>query len=152
MNLIHKIKQLNLNEFLRFEELNYIDFFASHPFLIFEPGQKEYLDLRYYGFTNISLEYINSKHIFSNQREKLKTVFTYLISKDLIIPKIEKKVINYHLTKLGNSIVTKFTSEYYEGYKVSAQYILNILKKLSQSKKEECIEIWLNNSSKFAII
>lgn len=152
LNLIYKIENDNLNQFFRFEDLNYIDFFASHPFLLFERGQKEYLDLRYYGFTENSLEYINSKHIFSNQREKLKLIFALLISKDLIKPEFENKLINYHLTDLGTKIVKKFTNDYYKGYIKSAEYILEIIKKASQKKIKEYQETWLNNSSKFAII
>lgn len=152
LNLIYKIEIDNLNQFLRFEDLNYIDFFASHPFLVFERNQKEYLDLRYYGFTENSLEYINSKHIFSNQRDKLKHIFALLISKDLIKPEFEKKLINYHLTNLGVKIVKKFTNDYYKGYIKSAEYILEIIKKAPHKKIKHYQEKWLNNSSKFAII
>ena len=151
LNLIHQIELLSLNKFLGFEDLNYIDFFASHPFLIFEPNQKEYLDLKYYGFSENSLEYINSKQIFSNQREKLKTVITYLISKDLIKPDIEKKIIVYHLTEIGRKIMSYFSSDYYFGYRKSASHILNILKRLSLTEKNQYIEIWLDNSTKFVI-
>ena len=151
LNLIYKIESDNLQRFLRFEDLNYIDFFASHPFLIFERGQKEYRDLRYYGFTDNSLEYINSKHIFSNQREKLKHVFALLISKDLIKLEFEKKMIIYRLTELGVEVVSKFTNDYYKGYIKSVEYILNIIKKANQKEIREYQEIWLNNSTKFAI-
>ncbi len=152
LNLIYKIEKDNLNRFLRFEYINYIDFFASHPFLVFERGQKEYRDLRYYGFTDSSLEYINSKYIFSNQREKLKHVFAFLISKDLIKLEFEKKLIIYHLTDLGSGIVLKFTNDYYKGYIKSVEYILKIIKMANQKEIKEYQETWLNNSSKFAII
>lgn len=152
LKLIEGIEKLNLTRFLRFDDLHYIDFFASHPFLVFEEGQKEYLELIYYGFSENSLEYINSKHIFSNQREKLKTVFAYLIAKNLIAPQVDEKLIIYQLTLLGDVIVKKITNDYYKAYLVSAEYILNIIRKASQSKIKEYQEIWLNNSSKFAIV
>lgn len=152
LNLIDLIEKESLKSFLRFEDLNYIDFFASHPFLVFESNQKEYLDLRYYGFTKNSLEYINSKHIFSNIRDKLKFVFGYLISKDLIKTIIQNKIIIYHLTDMGRAIANDFISDYYKAYRISAKYILEILKKLNQEKKKEYLDIWMNNSSKFLIL
>lgn len=152
LKLINKIENSNLIQFLRFDNLHYIDFFASHPFLVFEEDQKEYLELRYYGFTENSLEYMNSKHIFSNQREKLKIVFAYLIAKNLITLEIKEKLVIYHLTNLGSEIVKKLSDDYYNAYMLSADYILKIIRKASQNKIKEYQEIWLNNSSKFAIV
>ncbi len=152
LNLIDLIEIENLRAFLRFEDLNYIDFFASHPFLVFEPHQKEYLDLRYYGFTQNSLEYMNSKHIFSNIRDKLKSVFAYLISKDLIKTIIKNKIIVYQLTDMGRNITNNFVGDYYKAYRISANYILTILKKVNQEKKKEFLEMWMSNSSKFLIL
>lgn len=152
LNLIYKIESDNLNQFLRFEDLNYIDFFASHPFLVFEKDQKEYMELRYYGFTENSLEYINSKYLFSNQREKLKHVFALLISKNLIKLLFEQKLIKYQLTDLGVEVVKKFKNDYYKSYVKSAEYIMKLIRNASQKKIKEYQEMWLNNSSKFAII
>lgn len=152
LNLIYAVESKNLEQFLRFDDLNYIDFFASHPFLVFDEDQKEYLELRYYGFTKNSLEYINSKHIFSNFREKLKTVFAHLISKDLIEVKAQDKIIKYILTQNGERIAKSFLHRYFEAYRLSAKFILDILKESNQAEIKEFQERWLNNSQNFAII
>ncbi len=151
LNLIDQIEILNLNQFLRFDDLHYIDFFASHPFLVFESNQKEYLELIYYGFSENLLEYANSRHIFSNQREKQKIVFALLISKDLIDIKFKKRLVLYPLTGLGIKIVNQFKNDYYKAYKLSAKYILNIIKKASQREIFEYKERWLDKSSQFLI-
>jgi hypothetical protein len=107
--------------------------------------------LRFFGFSNNSLEYINSKHIFSNFREKLKIVFANLISKNLIGVKSQDKILKYFLTDKGKKIVNKFAHEYYKAYRLSAKYILNILRTCNRKEIIRYQETWFENSRKFAI-
>jgi hypothetical protein len=147
--LLRIIQERHLEDLQDLESINYIDFFASHPFIVFRKGSKEFDEINLY-FSE-TIEYTHAGNIFSNQREKTKVVLAYLIATELIDAQIRKKKIDYQTTDKGLQISQKLDSDYYEGYGISVNYILDKIKKTkTQAEIGELQSEWLGNVPDFA--
>jgi|SRR5271157_3661011 len=131
------------------DDLSSIDFFATHPFIVFQPDSKAYLEMQYHGFSE-TLEYSHPKPIHANYREKAKTILAFLLGKRCIVEKIDK-VILYALTTTGRSISEQLIEDYYIGYSFAVDEILKLIPK-QQNKWKELRESWLEAIPKFTVV
>ena len=146
--LMANIESMNRGDLENVEDLSSIDFFASHHYIIFHPGEKAYLEMQYHGFAE-TLEYSHPKPIYTNYLDKARSIIAMLVGKRCAEEKIDK-IIKYILTPQGKLISTKLNDEYYVGYRYAVTEILKRVP-VQISKWKELRESWLNITPKFAI-
>jgi hypothetical protein len=152
--LFKSAKLLKLIEFLskdivnkrlcKIDNLLILDFFASHPFCIFNNNDKEYNELLFNGFPKINIEYLHLKELYTKQKDVISKSLDLLFSTKLIdqIKLTDYKI--YKITNKGIEMSNRLSTDYYKAYSLSILLVFNKIDSKSSKEIEDLSEIWLN--------
>lgn len=126
------------------DRLVYIDFLASHPFLVIESGTAEYQRLLMLGFEPRSLEYLSPSHLFATRRELIGHDLSLVVSYGLVATRTVSNQRRYACTEVGRSMCDGMTSMYALAIRESAQLVVKVVRKLSDRALMDTSRTWLS--------
>jgi hypothetical protein len=150
--LFETAKKLNIKKGIDLEKLAYYDFLAANPFLLIDEKHPSRLELEMEGFKPNKLEYVGAEQRFRTKRLSLKQYLALLLSKGLIKLENEDGKIVFYITAMGIEIAGKFSSMYAIAYRKSADCVISILKKYSDTKLTEEADKWFSKPFQIDLI
>lgn len=131
------------------DDLGSLDFFATHPLIVFEPGSKVHAELQLHGFPETP-EYMHPGAIHADHLEMARPVLAMLLGKRCIEEKIDK-AMTWVLTPRGLAISKQLTGEYFAGHEFALNEILDLVPKQG-TRWKELRDSWLNNTPRFTTV
>jgi hypothetical protein len=125
------------------DDLGSLDFFATHPLIVFGPGSDVHAELRLHGFPETP-DYLQPGAIHAGHLEMARVVVALLLGKRCIEAKVDK-ALTWVLTSQGRAISEQLTGEYFAGHAFALNGILDLVPKQCTRWKELRIS-WLNNT------
>lgn len=128
------------------DRLGFYDFFSANPFVVASGATRqdaeERLTLRLAGFSSQQLSYAATGQRFASRRRRLQHDLSLLLAYGLV----QISDNGYGLTELGGELASNLTSAYADGYRQSAQLVLNRLKRLTDRQLLKQVQDWLGQS------
>jgi hypothetical protein len=126
------------------DRLVFVDFLASHPFLVVEHGTPEHQRLLMLGFEPRSLEYLSPSHLFATRRELIGHDLSLVLSYGLASTTTVSNQRRYACTEAGRSICDRMTSMYALAVRESARMVVKFVRKLSDRALMETSRAWIS--------
>lgn len=124
------------------ERLGYYDFLVANPMLVLtDGGDRDRKRLLMAGFDGRALSYASPAHRFTTRRERLQHDLALLVAYGLVAPAVNKRVL-YAATDEGVELAGRFNAVYARSYQLSAEILLGRLRRLSDTRLREAVQIW----------
>lgn len=123
------------------DDLGSLDFFATHPLIVFGPGSDVHAELRRHGFTETP-DYARPRAIHVDHLEMARPALALLLGKRCIEEKIDKAMA-WTLTPVGLAISKELTGEYFAGHEFAVTAILGLVPKQA-ARWKDLRDSWLD--------
>jgi hypothetical protein len=140
--LMERLVSLQPDAALDIERLAYYDFFVANPFLLpLTEGAAATLGLA--GFIKANLSYQSASQRFANNRARMQFDLATLVARGLLVSEVVGKRVAYRPIPSGIGVAANFRSLYAMGYRRSAEIILQVIRKLSDTRLRAAAKEWL---------
>ena len=116
---------------LTLDRLATYDFFAAHPFLVFDAATNEGRQLVREGLEPKSLTYAAAPDRLANRRQRIQADVTALVARDLARIDARDGRLVFTATPTGLELTARFTSLFAQAIRLSAELVIIQLDRLS---------------------
>ena len=125
------------------DDFGSLDFFATHPLIVFEPGSEAHAELVRHGFRETP-DYLHPGAIHAGHLEMARPALAMLLGKRCIEARVDK-ALTWVLTPRGRAISEQLTGEYFAGHAFALNGILDLVPKQG-TRWKELRDSWLNDT------
>lgn len=125
------------------DRLAYVDFLASHPFLVVETSSADREHLVLLGFETASLDYLSPSHLFATRRELVAQDLARLVAYGFAIATGDLRRPRYASTSAGRSSSDQITSMYAVAVRASAKIVARAVRRLSDKALAAAAREWI---------